>query len=106
MTNKTLRQAAQMASDALMVLCDDEQCTADAWDAAYASEAIASLQEALGAALALPDEPDWIEVRLPKDCQAIEGKSSVDGPVWIEDWDKDEPLGSMRFWRPAKGGAA
>ena len=43
----------------------------------------------------------WIEIRLPQDGQAIEGKSAIDAPVWTEDYDAREPLSNMRFWRPA-----
>lgn len=43
----------------------------------------------------------WIEIRLPQDGQAIEGKSAIDAPVWIEDYDTREQLANMRFWRPA-----
>ena len=44
---------------------------------------------------------NWIEIRLPQDGQTIEGKSAIDAPAWIEDYDTREQLANMRFWRPA-----
>ena len=67
-------------------------------DARHAAAELALQRAALQPAQ-LPE--GWIEIRLPQDGQAIEGKSAIDAPVWIEDYDMREPLSNMRFWRPA-----
>jgi hypothetical protein len=45
----------------------------------------------------------WRTVRasLPEHGQAIEGCAELGAGVWSEVWDKDEPVGKMRYWRPA-----
>lgn len=89
MADKTLREAAQLALDVLDSLHES------VWTP-YLDDAKADL----AAALALPDESTWIEMHLPEDGQLIEGKCSVDGPVWTEEWDTSEPFGAIYFWRP------
>ena len=51
MTAPSLREAAQMALEALLVLSQDDRCEAFAWDDSRGSEAIANIR----ATLALPD---------------------------------------------------